>query len=132
MRLREVVPCRNGDGGEKEEVVEEVTMAQNQWCPLVNAGFSSPKRVVVVGYALTSKKIKSFLQPKLEGLARYTRNSSMNIRNRTNAVDFFIISGRGSLLKRKKKERKIKNVKLKSFFLSSEKVAFDSPWTREH
>nr|GFC88665.1 inositol-tetrakisphosphate 1-kinase 3-like isoform X1 [Tanacetum cinerariifolium] len=24
---------------------------------------------VVVGYALTSKKIKSFLQPKLEGLA---------------------------------------------------------------
>ncbi|KAK6277677.1 hypothetical protein POUND7_018000 [Theobroma cacao] len=28
------------------------------------------KNVVVVGYALTSKKIKSFLQPKLEGLAR--------------------------------------------------------------
>lgn len=27
--------------------------------------------IIVVGYALTSKKIKSFLQPKLEGLARY-------------------------------------------------------------
>ena len=25
---------------------------------------------LIVGYALTSKKIKSFLQPKLEGLAR--------------------------------------------------------------
>ncbi|XP_057434833.1 inositol-tetrakisphosphate 1-kinase 3 [Lotus japonicus] len=65
MRMREDVTCRNVDGGgEKleDEVVEE--------CPLVNAGFSSPKRLVVVGYALTSKKIKSFLQPKLEGLAR--------------------------------------------------------------
>lgn len=28
-------------------------------------------KVIIVGYALTSKKIKSFLQPKLEGLARY-------------------------------------------------------------
>ncbi|CAJ1973941.1 unnamed protein product [Sphenostylis stenocarpa] len=66
MRLRE-----NDDVGEKEEVVEnDVTLAQNQWCPVVNAGFSSPKRAVVVGYALTTKKIKSFLQPKLEGLAR--------------------------------------------------------------
>lgn len=124
MRLREVVPCRNGDGGEKEEVVEEVTMAQNQWCPLVNAGFSSPKRVVVVGYALTSKKIKSFLQPKLEGLARYTRNSSMNIRNRTNAVDFFIISGRGSLLKRKKKRKKNKKCKTEIVFSFFGKSSF--------
>lgn len=33
-------------------------------------GFSLQKRVVVVGYALTSKKTKSFLQPKLEKLAR--------------------------------------------------------------
>lgn len=30
----------------------------------------SPHKLVV-GYALTSKKTKSFLQPKLEGLARY-------------------------------------------------------------
>lgn len=29
------------------------------------------KKLVVVGYALTSKKTKSFLQPKLEGVARY-------------------------------------------------------------
>ena len=28
-------------------------------------------RELVVGYALTSKKAKSFLQPKLRGLARY-------------------------------------------------------------
>lgn len=28
------------------------------------------RKLVVVGYALTSKKIKSFMQPKLEGLAR--------------------------------------------------------------
>ena len=68
MRLREEVLCRNGDGGAEEEVVAEEV--QDQWCPVVNAGFSSPKRVVVVGYALTSKKIKSFLQPKLEGVAR--------------------------------------------------------------
>lgn len=67
MRLREDV---DGGGGEKDELVEELTMAQNQWCPIANARFSSPKRLVIVGYALTSKKIKSFLQPKLEGLAR--------------------------------------------------------------
>ncbi|XP_008790411.2 inositol-tetrakisphosphate 1-kinase 3-like isoform X2 [Phoenix dactylifera] len=29
-----------------------------------------PQQKLVVGYALTSKKVKSFLQPKLEGLAR--------------------------------------------------------------
>ena len=31
----------------------------------------APAREVVVGYALTTKKAKSFLQPKLRGLARY-------------------------------------------------------------
>lgn len=36
----------------------------------VVGGFPQPMKVVVVGYALTSKKTKSFLQPKLEGLAR--------------------------------------------------------------
>lgn len=67
MRMREDVD----EGVEREEVIEnDLTVTQNQWCPVVNAGFSSPKRVVVVGYALTTKKIKSFLQPKLEGLAR--------------------------------------------------------------
>lgn len=33
-------------------------------------GFSPQRQLVVVGYALTSKKIKSFMQPKLEVLAR--------------------------------------------------------------
>ncbi|KAL3514331.1 hypothetical protein ACH5RR_027048 [Cinchona calisaya] len=36
----------------------------------VVGGFPHPVKGVVVGYALTSKKTKSFLQPKLEGLAR--------------------------------------------------------------
>ncbi|CAL0305628.1 unnamed protein product [Lupinus luteus] len=68
MRLREELPCRNGDGGdEKDEVVDEI---QNQCSQVLNSGFSCPKKVVVVGYALTSKKIKSFLQPKFQGLAR--------------------------------------------------------------
>ncbi|XP_077233982.1 inositol-tetrakisphosphate 1-kinase 3-like isoform X2 [Tasmannia lanceolata] len=35
----------------------------------ISGGFPA-QRTHVVGYALTSKKIKSFLQPKLEGLAR--------------------------------------------------------------
>ncbi|PKA66510.1 Inositol-tetrakisphosphate 1-kinase 2 [Apostasia shenzhenica] len=47
--------CRNEDGKENERI-----------CLLP----SLPHRKLVVGYALTSKKVKSFLQPKLEGLAR--------------------------------------------------------------
>jgi inositol-1,3,4-trisphosphate 5/6-kinase / inositol-tetrakisphosphate 1-kinase len=35
----------------------------------------APARELVVGYALTSKKAKSFLQPKLRGLARYRGGS---------------------------------------------------------
>ncbi|KAI4316064.1 hypothetical protein L6164_024081 [Bauhinia variegata] len=69
MRLREEKPRRN-EGGDEIEEEEEVIMSQNQWCPVGNGGIYSHKRVVVVGYALTSKKIKSFMQPKLEGLAR--------------------------------------------------------------
>ncbi|KAF7817087.1 inositol-tetrakisphosphate 1-kinase 3-like isoform X1 [Senna tora] len=66
MRLRDELTFSSGDADEKEEVI----MDQNLWCSEVNAGLSSGKREVVVGYALTSKKIKSFLQPKLECLAR--------------------------------------------------------------
>ncbi|KAJ7965899.1 Inositol-tetrakisphosphate 1-kinase [Quillaja saponaria] len=69
MRLKEEMPCRIMSREEKEED-EEVKMAQQQWCTVVNGAFSLQKKVVVVGYALTSKKTKSFLQPKLEGLAR--------------------------------------------------------------
>lgn len=52
---------------EEEEEREETMVAQK-----LGGGFTQPmtKGGVVVGYALTSKKIKSFLQPKLEGLAR--------------------------------------------------------------
>lgn len=58
-------------GYENEEEREmEIEIESSSRC--VELGFheKSMKAVVVVGYALTSKKIKSFLQPKLEGLAR--------------------------------------------------------------
>lgn len=40
-------------------------------CSIGELGFQHNTHKVVVGYALTSKKKKSFLQPKLLGLARY-------------------------------------------------------------
>lgn len=53
MGLREeVVECKNEEAEGEEEFPQHV------------------KKVVVVGYALTSKKIKSFLKSKLEVLAR--------------------------------------------------------------
>ncbi|KAL8487758.1 hypothetical protein ACS0TY_024182 [Phlomoides rotata] len=57
---------------EKGEV-EEGKMAAAQWkypATSVGGGFPPARKVVVVGYALTSKKVKSFLQPKFERLAR--------------------------------------------------------------
>lgn len=50
-------------GDERED---EMTVSSKPYL----VGGSPAKRVVVVGYALTSKKTKSFLQPKLERLAR--------------------------------------------------------------
>ncbi|CAA2995974.1 inositol-tetrakisphosphate 1-kinase 3-like isoform X1 [Olea europaea subsp. europaea] len=50
--------------------VEEKVVVQRKYTAVVEGGFPPPTKVVVVGYALTSKKTKSFLQPKLEGLAR--------------------------------------------------------------
>lgn len=74
MRLHdEIVPFhRNGKRGDEdyEEGEEEEVISS------IEAGFLPPpsrslqRKLVIVGYALTSKKIKSFLQPKLEGLAR--------------------------------------------------------------
>jgi inositol-1,3,4-trisphosphate 5/6-kinase/inositol-tetrakisphosphate 1-kinase len=42
----------------------------------------APARELVVGYALTSKKAKSFLQPKLRGLARYSQLLSRFVQSR--------------------------------------------------
>ncbi|KAJ0981878.1 hypothetical protein J5N97_010133 [Dioscorea zingiberensis] len=52
MRLNGEISCRNEELRENE------------------SGLLVPPPKLVVGYALTSKKVKSFLQPKLEGLAR--------------------------------------------------------------
>lgn len=61
----------------EEEVVEEkglISYSEEERCcigiGMGIGGFPLQKRLVVVGYALTSKKTKSFLQPKLEVLAR--------------------------------------------------------------
>lgn len=49
---------------------EEEEMIQGRFSIGEGGGFQKPMKLVVVGYALTSKKTKSFLQPKLERLAR--------------------------------------------------------------
>lgn len=53
-----------------EEGREEEEMIQGRFSIGEGGGFQKPMKLVVVGYALTSKKTKSFLQPKLERLAR--------------------------------------------------------------
>ncbi|KAM7514457.1 hypothetical protein LguiA_004040 [Lonicera macranthoides] len=64
MRLKE-------DNNMKEvEREEEEMMDSPTTISIGGGGLPQNMNVVVVGYALTSKKIKSFLQPKLEGLAR--------------------------------------------------------------
>ncbi|KAL0325236.1 UNVERIFIED_CONTAM: Inositol-tetrakisphosphate 1-kinase [Sesamum radiatum] len=78
MRMRgEIAYTKEGEN-EKEvekdaDLEDEKMVAQRRYtAAAVGGGFSPPStmKVVVVGYALTSKKVKSFLQPKLEGLAR--------------------------------------------------------------
>jgi inositol-1,3,4-trisphosphate 5/6-kinase/inositol-tetrakisphosphate 1-kinase len=72
MKLEEeAMACRNEEEREEEEkLTHHHHQQQSQWCA-VGAGLPQQlRKVVVVGYALTSKKTKSFLQPKLEGLAR--------------------------------------------------------------
>ncbi|KAL2529370.1 Inositol-tetrakisphosphate 1-kinase 3 [Forsythia ovata] len=55
-----------------EEENKMLAAVQRKYTSVVGGRFPpSPMKVVVVGYALTSKKTKSFLQPKLEGLARH-------------------------------------------------------------
>ncbi|KZV51400.1 inositol-tetrakisphosphate 1-kinase 2-like [Dorcoceras hygrometricum] len=60
----------NAEGGMEERgEVEEQKMLRKYTASAVPA-LNASAAAVVVGYALTSKKIKSFLQPKLERLAR--------------------------------------------------------------
>ncbi|XP_024026611.1 inositol-tetrakisphosphate 1-kinase 3 isoform X1 [Morus notabilis] len=70
--MREEMVYSKEEDMEREEFVEERGLiSEQQKCCIGVGGFPLHKRsVVVVGYALTSKKTKSFLQPKLEGLAR--------------------------------------------------------------
>jgi inositol-1,3,4-trisphosphate 5/6-kinase/inositol-tetrakisphosphate 1-kinase len=64
----------NGEIGEEEE--KKVAECLNTQAYSISGGFSQPQsQKLVVGYALTSKKKKSFLQPKLLCLARYKSHS---------------------------------------------------------
>lgn len=61
--MRDMVPRGNKTDGEVKldtTTFEQVQQQQQQ-----------QQKKLVIGYALTSKKKKSFLQPKLELLARY-------------------------------------------------------------
>ncbi|KAM2947849.1 hypothetical protein FF1_034936 [Malus domestica] len=65
MRLNgEVLSCNGGRAAEEESGENERELHS-----IVSVGISQPPKLVV-GYALTSKKKKSFLQPKFVGLAR--------------------------------------------------------------
>jgi len=61
-------------GGENvvgyEREVEEVEEEREKEMVVTHGSPQQQMKLVVVGYALTSKKTKSFLQPKLVGLAR--------------------------------------------------------------
>ncbi|GAV78805.1 Ins134_P3_kin domain-containing protein [Cephalotus follicularis] len=63
----------NGEICQKEEEDKRVSELNNKAESLhsmIGVEFPQPKQKMIVGYALTSKKKKSFLQPKLEVLAR--------------------------------------------------------------
>jgi inositol-1,3,4-trisphosphate 5/6-kinase/inositol-tetrakisphosphate 1-kinase len=49
---------------------EEAAAAAGEPVPLTPPPASAAQQRLVVGYALTKKKVKSFLQPKLLALAR--------------------------------------------------------------
>nr|GMD89202.1 inositol-tetrakisphosphate 1-kinase 3-like isoform X1 [Ipomoea batatas] len=55
---------------ERREEMEEIVAVPKKYAVVGGFPQTQPMKVVVVGYALTSKKTKSFLQPKLQGLAR--------------------------------------------------------------
>ncbi|XP_068656052.1 inositol-tetrakisphosphate 1-kinase 4-like isoform X1 [Aristolochia californica] len=60
MRFNGEISFRNEEDKDNERNLQTYS---------ISGGFP-PQQKLVVGYALTSKKTKSFLQPKLEGLAR--------------------------------------------------------------
>lgn len=60
MRLQEEVPYNEEDRRGEE---------MNSQTYSIGVGFPQPMKLVV-GYALTSKKTRSFLQPNLQALAR--------------------------------------------------------------
>ncbi|XP_035547224.1 inositol-tetrakisphosphate 1-kinase 3-like isoform X1 [Juglans regia] len=88
LREEEIVACRNDDKREEDEELglalaqaQQQQQQQLQWFAVGVAGSPLlPRKLVVVGYALTSKKTKSFLQPKLEGLARFCMLGYFRIR----------------------------------------------------
>jgi hypothetical protein len=62
----------NGENGEEEEEGVKVVESLNSQAYSIGVEFSQPQsQKLVVGYALTPKKKKSFLQPKLLSLAGY-------------------------------------------------------------
>ena len=71
-KMREEIVYNKGEEERKKESESELVSEEEERCCIVGigSGFILQKRVVVVGYALTSKKVKSFFQPKLERLAR--------------------------------------------------------------
>lgn len=66
----EMVYNKVEEEGEDEEFISEKEQHLEQRCFNGMGGLLNHRRLILVGYALTSKKAKSFLQPKLEGLAR--------------------------------------------------------------
>uniref|UniRef100_A0A2N9EPJ5 Inositol-tetrakisphosphate 1-kinase N-terminal domain-containing protein n=1 Tax=Fagus sylvatica TaxID=28930 RepID=A0A2N9EPJ5_FAGSY len=62
----------NGEIEEEEvEVLEEKKLVVVAETYSIGVGFPQPPHKLVVGYALTSKKKNSFLQPKFLALARF-------------------------------------------------------------
>ncbi|CAH9121723.1 unnamed protein product [Cuscuta epithymum] len=57
---------------DRSEEIDEIVAGQKYAVVVGGGGFPQAQqgKVTVVGYALTSKKVKSFLQPKLQSLAR--------------------------------------------------------------
>lgn len=80
MRLKgeTEIPCYDDEVEDETKDRDEDEEEEEELGSIVSAEFSQPPTKLVVGYALTSKKKKSFLQPKLIGLARYNARQSFS------------------------------------------------------